>query len=259
MGRLHVVTEVPPDETPGPDAGAPDAAPAPQTADAALVRPDAAPPDVPASGCPSEIPSRVADLSVPAAGLEAERAQVRFTEPQGTAFLGTERYEVRVWEGSEATPDAFSSGTPADPPSPQTPGAVVTLQIGDLKAQRSYTVGVRPVGTCLDGAIAYAGFTTLARKFAQLSGCFIATAAYGTAQAPAVVALRRVRDRARATSALGAAAAALYQRASPPLAEAVRASELARALVRGALAPLVQPLAASGPAGVRPPAPAGTP
>jgi hypothetical protein len=77
------------------------------------------------------------------------------------------------------------------------------------------------------------------RQFTQLSGCFIATAAYGSPMASDVQTLRRVRDGLRARSPLAAAAADVYARSSPPLADALRASEAARAVTRALLAPLV--------------------
>ena len=57
---------------------------------------------------------------------------------------------------------------------------------------------------------------TPARKFTQLSGCFIATAAFGSDLAPEVAALRRLRDAATARSACAKAAVDLYYRSSPP-------------------------------------------
>jgi hypothetical protein len=243
MGRLHVVTEVPGGPTlpdagpviqPGGDAGAPDGG-QPTTGDGGL-RPAL---DAPGAGCTVQTAARVAALVVPKDGIEAERAEVRFQEPEGPAFEAIERYEIRVWEGADQTADAFASGTPAETLTRETPGGMRSLRVVDLKGERHYTVGVRPAGHCLDGVMSFAPFDTVKRSFAMLSGCFIATAAYGSPQAAGVELLRKARDRARAATPLAAAAVALYERASPPLAELLRGTEVGRALVREALAPIL--------------------
>jgi hypothetical protein len=234
-GRLHVRNdpsgEVPPPpdggDRPGPDGGGDGSAGA-DGGDGGAVGPP----------CPVSTVA-VAALEIPAPNLKPESAEARFVEPGAGTFAAVERYQARVWQGNEHTEAAFLGGVPLDSLSPGMAGGVVTFEVRNLKAQQAYTIGVRAVGRCGEGPVAYAGFTTPVRKFTQLSGCFIATAAYGSPQAAGVAALRRLRDRARPASPLAAAAAALYERASPPLAGLLRATEGGRAVVRAGLDPVV--------------------
>ena len=82
------------------------------------------------------------------------------------------------------------------------------------------------------------------------SGCFIATAAYGTPAAADIDVLRDFRDRYLAATLPGRAFIAAYYRASPRLAAQLRERPGARAAVRVGLKPLViataHPLASSG-------------
>lgn len=71
------------------------------------------------------------------------------------------------------------------------------------------------------------------------SGCFIATAAYGTPVEPQVKVLRRFRDRFLLTNKAGGAFAELYYTYSPPIADLIRRHAHLRALVGMGLLPLV--------------------
>lgn len=71
------------------------------------------------------------------------------------------------------------------------------------------------------------------------SGCFIATAAFGSPLAPQVQVLRQFRDRHLLTNAPGRLVTAAYYRISPPLAEVVARSKPLRSVVRAGLTPII--------------------
>jgi hypothetical protein len=206
-GRLHVTTEVPP---------------SPEEC-------RTAPPD---NGL-------IASVEVPDDMVTATEAVVSFVEAADRG-LPVEQYEIRYREGDSMTVETFRESTPAPSVVPAQPGATARVTLLGLKPLTAYAVGVRVLGGCVnEGPLTMATFTTKKLQFTQLSGCFVATATYGSAIAPQVEALRRVRDRLRAGSPLAAAAVGLYERASPPMASVLRGSDVGRALVRQALAPLL--------------------
>jgi len=70
--------------------------------------------------------------------------------------------------------------------------------------------------------------------------CFIATAAFGTPMEEEVLVLRQFREDYLLTNVPGRALVAVYYKVSPPIAEYIRGSESARAVVRAVLKPVVQ-------------------
>ncbi|NJD31737.1 MAG: DUF11 domain-containing protein [Gammaproteobacteria bacterium] len=73
--------------------------------------------------------------------------------------------------------------------------------------------------------------------------CFIATAAYGSALEPQVVALRQFRDQYLKRTAVGRAFIRFYYRHSPPIAAVIARHEWLRSIVRMLLTPLVLTIA----------------
>jgi Fibronectin type III domain len=166
-------------------------------------------------------------------------ARVEFTEAHDRG-KPVSSYEIRYLVGGSMTLEQFLQATPAPLVDPGMPGAKASVKLMELKPNLTYTVGVRVRGGCVnEGPLAQATFTTKVPMFKQLSGCFVATAAYGSALEPQVMALRRVRDRARDGNRFAAVSVGLYERASPPLADLLRGTEAGRALVRSALSPVV--------------------
>jgi hypothetical protein len=68
--------------------------------------------------------------------------------------------------------------------------------------------------------------------FPSPSGCFIATAAYGTPTAEQIDVLREFRDDVLLQSGMGSAFVNLYYRLSPPVARFIAGNEVLRTLVR---------------------------
>jgi hypothetical protein len=69
--------------------------------------------------------------------------------------------------------------------------------------------------------------------------CFIATAAYGTAENKSVEILRKWRDQALITSKAGRSIVNIYYFISPPIARLLSKSPMARRLTRCILKPLI--------------------
>lgn len=79
-------------------------------------------------------------------------------------------------------------------------------------------------------------------KAKQSSGCFIATAAYGSEEMWQVRALQAWRDEALLTGVAGRRFVAAYYRLSPPIAKWIERHEVLRGLVRLILFPVTRPL-----------------
>jgi hypothetical protein len=166
----------------------------------------------------------------------------------GKAVLGYEaRYAILAGSTGAIDPSSFPAWTPTGTIPVGPPGSQTAIEVDALSPQSSYAVGIRATGVCGTSPIAYQRFATPARRFTQLSGCFIATAAFGSDLAPEIKRLRGLRDAATARSAVARTAVDLYYRASPPLAGAIRRSDTARALVRAAVRTLTLTRSLSAP------------
>lgn len=193
--------------------------------------------------CNMEATPRPVAIDVDMTSMTPTQATIHLRQDSdnGAAVLG---YDVRYQNVATAT--TAMPLLPADFPrweagpfvAPGTPGTTVEVALTGLFPQSEYAVGVRARGRCQSSAISYARFWTPKQPFQQLSGCFIATAAFGSDVDAEVDALRRLRDRSVAASGLASMVADLYRRAAPAAARGLQQSETARAAVRVVLRPM---------------------
>ena len=116
------------------------------------------------------------------------------------------------------------------------PGSAVEGEIGDLRAQTHYYIGVRAIDRRnRSGPLRITEVTTAERRFVTVTPCFIATAAYGSALAPQVRRLRRLRDRYLLNNAPGRVLVAGYYAVSPHLTWLVERGSLLRPAARSLL------------------------
>lgn len=183
-------------------------------------------------------PTAVTDLTVADDGLSASAATLQFGNSQanGAPVLS---YDIRFRNGTSMTDEQFLSSASAPQIVPGAPGTPASFTLSNLKPGTEYAVGVRATDPCGQvSPLVTTTFSTTVKTFTQLSGCFIATAAWGSAMAPDVAAMRQARDRLRPASTMFAVATDLYYRAGPAAAAVLSRSDTARALVRRVLAPV---------------------
>jgi len=162
-------------------------------------------------------------------------------------------YEVRVGTSEITTSDpqtftnavqAVSASLEGDAlvvPTTGAAGSPVDVNFGGLSPLTTYYVAVRAIDECaVVGPYAVSKkFATTRINFTKLSGCFVATAAYGSALSSQVESLRVARDALRRRSQVFAAATDLYYRSGPAAAAVIARSDATRAVVRTLLGPLV--------------------
>jgi hypothetical protein len=162
---------------------------------------------------------------------------VQFTAP--TTGSPANRFSVRYRGGSMPITDADFDSATAAPSVVADPGASVSATITPLERLQPYTVAVRGVSPCgAASPVVSASTETLKPKYVTLSGCFIATAAYGSPLEKHVVDFRAFRDHHLLTNPAGRLATAVYYAFSPPLAGVIAANDGLRTLARRALAPI---------------------
>jgi hypothetical protein len=188
-------------------------------------------------------PGMVSNLSVDPTQVTAVSAVVHFNNAgaNGSAVSG---YEIRyaATDATTLTPDEFSQATRVDMPvKPAQPNTEALQVLENLKPSTHYVVGIRSQGPCNGQSdVAMVAFMTPSQQFTKLSGCFVATAAYGSEMEPQVAALRALRDTVRPQSGLVAAVVDLYYRSGPAAAAVISRSDTARALARRLLAPAAE-------------------
>jgi hypothetical protein len=209
-------------------------------------------------GAPPAVPTGVMAQPVDDEKHSHQWGTLRFVVPESSRNIA--HYEVRYGTREIIPGDvpSFMRALPAVAakidtealmvPVGAAPGSVVEVRFGGMDPLKRYWVGVRAVDSCnVAGPVAVADLTTTRVNFTQLSGCFVATAAYGSALEPEVEALRAVRDAARPRSTLFAAATDLYYRSGPAAAAVVARTDLGRAVVRSLLGPVADTAAAVAP------------
>jgi hypothetical protein len=185
---------------------------------------------------PTPLPLDVSfSATATSSGVGVKLEVLQSSESGGQQVLG---YDVRyaiLPSNAAIDASAFSAWTPAGGLTVGAPGTSSTVEIGALTPQTIYGVGISAIGVCGSSPPTFQIVSTPAIPYTKLSGCFIATAAFGSDLTPEVTTLRALRDVATARSALAGAAVDLYYRSSPPLAGALARSQVGRALIRTAL------------------------
>ena len=135
---------------------------------------------------PPPAPGTVSEVAAAKDGLTDTSAVVTFKNARSDGGGAVAGYEIRYREGDSMTDQEFVEAIRAPQVAPGAPGSTATLTLSGLKPATDYVVGVRAVDTCgQTSLLAQVGFATPATPFKQVEGCFVATAAWGSALAVA--------------------------------------------------------------------------
>jgi hypothetical protein len=105
--------------------------------------------------------------------------------------------------------------------------------------EKKYTTPGNKVGTVTITADGQMVNLQCDAQIASSSGCFIATAAYGSALEPEVQTLREFRDEKLLTNKIGTEFVETYYKYSPPIADVIREHDSLKVLTRAILTPII--------------------
>jgi hypothetical protein len=184
--------------------------------------------------------------AIAAPSIDADKVTVTFVAP-GDPQSPIKGYEIRVRANDPITDANFAQSTPVNASVVVVaPGQTQTLVVPGLLPATTYYIGVRAYDLCHNtSSVASVMAKTSAPKTGEVSACFVATAAYGSAMANEVESLRAFRDRVMRSTVIGELAIESYYTFGPPVAGVVGRSELLRDAARDLLAPLVRLVRAS--------------
>lgn len=152
-------------------------------------------------------------------------------------------YRIRYQSTGPITAENFARALPAPSANLGPPGSTVGSQIVGLLPRTKYYVAVQPVSRCgTPASLVTMEIDTSSANFTTLTGCFIATAAFGSELEPEVNVLRRVRDAYLIKSPLGQSLVGSYYTLSPGIARLVAEHEPLRHVVRETLRPVARAL-----------------
>lgn len=161
------------------------------------------------------------------------------------SISATDNGEVAAYYASEnlATPAASAAGWTVVA-STKSYSANIPFTLSSVDGTKTVHVwfkdGAGNVSTVASASIVLSSpVTTTGTSGGGGGGCFIATAAYGSYEAPYVMILREFRDRYLLTNAIGKVSTEIYYKVSPPIADFIRGSDVLRAAVRVLLLPLI--------------------
>jgi uncharacterized repeat protein (TIGR02543 family) len=200
---------------------------------------------------------RFVNWTAPAGGFaNASSATTTFTMPAQDVTV-TANFEVGGQYTLTMAASPVMGGTAYDVTggSPYNEGQIVSIQATAASGYQ-FAGWAAPAGSLANAYAAATTFTMPAQNVVVTatfqvvqtsSGCFIATAAYGSPSAEQLDVLRGFRDGALLESAAGSQFVALYYRLSPPIADFMSGDSFLRTVVRELLVdPMVWVVGAAG-------------